>query len=77
MISSTSRYSLSLGQYDTIKTAECTDVQRKVIDTLHKERKLKKVTAKEIGCSLWAGSKVNQSSDNHNHEWLIHYLIYN
>ncbi|XP_073501769.1 uncharacterized protein [Phyllobates terribilis] len=39
------------------KTADLTDVQKAVIDTLHKEGKSQKVIAKEAGCSQSAVSK--------------------
>lgn len=39
------------------KTADLTDVQKTVIDTLHKEGKPQKVIAKEAGCSQSAVSK--------------------
>jgi len=39
------------------KTADLTDVQKTVIDTLHKEGKSQKVIAKEAGCSQSAVSK--------------------
>ena len=39
------------------KTTDLTDVQRAIIDTLHKEGKPQKVIAKEVGCSQSAVSK--------------------
>ncbi len=43
--------SKSVGYTSMGKTADLTDVQKTVIDTLHKEGKPQKVIAKEAGCS--------------------------
>ncbi|CAJ0951037.1 unnamed protein product [Ranitomeya imitator] len=40
-----------VGSTITRKTADLTDAQKALIDTLHKERKPQKVIAKEAGCS--------------------------
>ncbi len=49
--------SKSVGYTSMGKTADLTDVQKTVIDTLHKEGKPQKVIAKEAGCSQSAVSK--------------------
>ncbi len=47
----------SLGYTITGKTADLTDVQKTIIDTLHKEDKPQTLIAKEAGCSQSAVSK--------------------
>ncbi len=47
----------SLGYTIMEKTVDLTDVQKTIIDTLHKEDKLQTFIAKEAGCSQSAVSK--------------------
>ena len=48
---------MSVGFIITERTADSTVLQKRVIDTLHKEGKPQKIIAKEAGCSQSAVSK--------------------